>query len=128
MEVVRVVQPLHPGGSDASVMGRLPLLLNLVMAAATPAPALAQQPLRTLPVPGSCPLAPRTSGPSCAPSSSGTGRGAIEKVGRSCPLGYYASGNYCLSSPSNQRQAIPKRGRSCPLGWFSSGEYCIESR
>ena len=53
--------------------------------------------------------------------------GAIEKAGNSCPLGFYASGNYCLSSPSNEREAIQKTGNSCPLGWFSSGSYCVNN-
>jgi hypothetical protein len=43
-----------------------------------------------------------------------------------CPLGYDASGNYCLSSPSIEREAIQKTGNSCPLGWFSSGSYCVK--
>ncbi len=46
----------------------------------------------------------------------------------SCPLGYYSSGNYCLSNLSNEREAIQKTGNSCPLGWFSSGSYCLKSR
>jgi hypothetical protein len=46
----------------------------------------------------------------------------------SCPLGFYGSGNYCVSSPSNDREAIQKTGNSCPLGWFSSGSYCVKSR
>ena len=33
-----------------------------------------------------------------------------------------------LSSPSNDREAIQKTGKSCPLGWYSSGNYCIKSR
>jgi hypothetical protein len=49
-------------------------------------------------------------------------------LGYSCPLGYYSSGRYCVSSPSNNRQAIPKQGSSCPLGWFGSGGYCVQSR
>jgi len=53
--------------------------------------------------------------------------GPLPKLG-GCPLGYYASGNYCLSSPSNDREAIQKTGNSCPLGWFSSGSYCVKSR
>lgn len=28
----------------------------------------------------------------------------------SCPLGYYAPANYCVSSPSNHREAIQKIG------------------
>jgi hypothetical protein len=48
--------------------------------------------------------------------------------GSSCPLGFYASGNYCLSSPNSTREAIQKTGSSCPLGWFSSGSYCVKNR
>jgi hypothetical protein len=62
------------------------------------------------------------------PSRGGNARGALEKSGSSCPLGFYTSGSYCVSSPSNNRQAIPKQGSSCPLGWFSSGSYCVQSR
>ena len=51
----------------------------------------------------------------------------LPKVG-GCPLGFYSSGNYCISSPSNEREAIQKTGKSCPLGWFSSGSYCVKSR
>jgi hypothetical protein len=47
-------------------------------------------------------------------------------LGGNCPLGFYSSGNYCLSSPSNDREAIQKTGNSCPLGWFSSGSYCVK--
>ena len=50
----------------------------------------------------------------------------LARVG-GCPLGYYASGSYCLSSPSNEREAIKKTGNSCPLGWFSSGSYCVKN-
>ena len=90
--------------------------------------ALAQQPVRPLPKVGGCPLGYYASGSYCVPSRSGNTRGAIEKLGGSCPLGFYASGNYCLSSPSNDREAIHKTGNSCPLGWFSSGPYCVKSR
>lgn len=111
-------------------MGHLPLLLLTphVLAAAPTCLALAQQPAQPLPRLGSCPLGYISSGDYCIPSSSGTARGAIERVGSSCPLGFYASGDYCISSPNNERQAIPKSGRSCPLGWYSSGDYCLQSR
>jgi hypothetical protein len=61
------------------------------------------------------------------PTSGGNTRGAIEKSG-SCPLGFYSSGNYCVSSPSNNREAIQKTGNSCPLGYYGSGSYCVKSR
>jgi hypothetical protein len=89
---------------------------------------LAQQPVRPLPKVGGCPLGYYASGSYCVPSASGNTRGAIEKTGNSCPLGFYASGNYCVSSPSIEREAIQKTGNSCPLGWFSSGSYCVKSR
>ena len=51
----------------------------------------------------------------------------LPRVG-SCPLGYYASGSYCVSSPGSNREAIEKVGKSCPLGLYSSSSYCIKSR
>jgi hypothetical protein len=55
-------------------------------------------------------------------------RGALERSGGStCPLGYSASGSYCVSNPGNQRQAIPREGSICPLGYVRSGGYCLES-
>ena len=89
--------------------------------------ALAQQLVRPLPRVGVCPLGYYASGSYCVPSRSGNTLGAIKKAGNSCPLGFYASGNYCLSSPSNEREAIQKTGNSCPLGWFSSGSYCVKN-
>jgi len=86
--------------------------------------AMAQQPVQPLPKVGGCPLGYYASGSYCVPSKSGNTRGALEKTGNSCPLGFYSSGNYCISRASNNRQAIQKQGNSCPLGWFSSGSYC----
>jgi hypothetical protein len=103
------------------------LLLMLALTAMASRAALAQQPVRPLPRLGSCPLGYYASGSYCLPSS-GSSRGAIEKSGNSCPLGFYSSANYCLSSPSNHREAIQKIGNSCPLGWFTSGNYCLKSR
>ena len=52
----------------------------------------------------------------------------LPKVG-GCPVGYYASGDYCVPSKSgNSRGAIEKVGNGCPIGWFSSGRYCIKTR
>jgi hypothetical protein len=62
------------------------------------------------------------------PSSGGNSRGAIEKSGAGCPLGFYSSGSYCISSPSNEQEAIQKSGKGYPLGWYSSGGYCVKSR
>ena len=54
----------------------------------------------------------------------------IQRVGSSCPLGYYRSGGYCLPtrSPVSTREALPLYGPSCPLGWYRSGSYCVRSR
>jgi hypothetical protein len=89
--------------------------------------SFAQQPVQPLPKVGGCPLGYYASGSYCVPSRSSNTRGALEKTGGSCPLGFYSSGSYCVSSPSNQRQAIQKTGTSCPLGWYSSGSYCVKS-
>ena len=52
----------------------------------------------------------------------------IQKVGYSCPLGYYVSGSYCVPSVGNRSKwSIPKEGRSCPLGSYVSGNYCAKS-
>ncbi len=63
-----------------------------------------------------------------APRRSVFSGGAIEKTGNNCPLGFYSSGSYCVSSPNNDWSAIQKKGNTCPLGWFSSGSYCVENR
>ncbi len=108
-----------------------PALLALVaaaMATAFAAPAAAQQPLRPLPKLGSCPVGYFASGEYCVPSSGRSTRGGIEKVGNSCPVGFFSSGNYCLSGRDSTPEAIHKTGRSCPIGWFSSGDYCLKSR
>ena len=102
--------------------------LGLALSVVATSSALAQQPVRPLPKVGGCPVGYYASGDYCVPSKSGNSRGAIEKVGNGCPIGFYASGNYCLSSPSNQREAMEKRGNSCPMGWFGSGRYCVKSR
>ena len=92
-----------------------------------PIAALAQQTVQPLPKVGGCPLGYYASGSYCVPSKSGNVRGALEKTGGSCPLGFYSSGAYCVSSPGNQREAIQKTVSSCPLGWYSSGRYCVKS-
>jgi hypothetical protein len=45
-----------------------------------------------------------------------------------CPLGYYASGSYCVPSRNTTRQVIEKEGAFCPLGWYSASGYCVRSR
>ena len=39
-----------------------------------------------------------------------------------------ASESRCNHSGCLTRSAIEKTGKSCPLGWFSSGSYCVKSR
>ncbi len=102
--------------------------LGLALSVVATSSALAQQPVRPLPKVGGCPVGYYASGDYCVPSKSSNSRGAIEKVGNGCPIGFYASGSYCLSSPSNQREAMEKEGNSCPMGWFSSGRYCVKTR
>ena len=106
----------------------LPMGMFALLSVVATSSALAQQPVRPLPKVGGCPVGYYASGDYCVPSKSGNSRGAIEKVGNGCPIGFYASGNYCLSSPSNQREAMEKQGNSCPMGWFSSGRYCVKNR
>jgi hypothetical protein len=106
----------------------LPLGALALLSVVATSSALAQQPVRPLPKVGGCPVGYYASGDYCVPSKSGNSRGAIEKVGNGCPIGFYASGHYCLSSPSNQREAMEKQGNSCPMGWFSSGRYCVKTR
>jgi len=44
--------------------------------------------------------------------------------GQWCPVGWMASGNYCVPGSDKAPAAIPKNGR-CPAGWRESGSYCI---
>ena len=104
------------------------VLPALLVVAASASAALAQEPVQPLPKVGVCPLGYYASGSYCVPSKNGNVRGAVEKKGGSCPLGFYSSGAYCVSSPSNNREAMQKQGISCPLGWYSSGSYCVKSR
>lgn len=104
-----------------------PWLLLMLALTLANGSALAQQPVRPLPKVGGCPLGYYASGSYCVPSASDNTRGALENR-QQLPLGFYGSGNYCVSSPSNDREAIQKTGNSCPLGWFSSGTYCVKSR
>ena len=63
------------------------VLPALLVVAAAPA-ALAQQPVSPLPKVGGCPSGYYSSGSYCVPSKSGNIRGALEKTGNSCPLGF----------------------------------------
>jgi hypothetical protein len=54
----------------------------------------------------------------------------IERVGSSCPIGYYISGEYCVPSgnavPSYRAYPLGEKSQ-CFLGWFRVGGYCIKS-
>ncbi|AJD58369.1 hypothetical protein [Synechococcus elongatus] len=72
---------------------------------------------------GSCPLGYYASGSYCVPGRQA--RPAVLKLGN-CPVGWYASGNYCLASQT-ARPVIPKLG-SCPIGSYANGNYCVLTR
>jgi hypothetical protein len=44
--------------------------------------------------------------------------------GQWCPVGWVASGSYCVPGSDKAPQAVPKNGW-CPSGWRESGSYCI---
>jgi hypothetical protein len=44
--------------------------------------------------------------------------------GQWCPVGWLASGNYCVLGSDKAPQAVAKNGW-CPAGWRESGSYCI---
>ena len=46
------------------------------------------------------------------------------RLGEWCPVGWSASGNYCVPASDKAPQAVPKKGW-CPAGWRESGSYCI---
>jgi len=50
----------------------------------------------------------------------------VQRIGSSCPNGYYSSGNFCKGFP-NAKHAIPNPGGGgCPNGYYSSGgNYCV---
>ena len=74
------------------------VLLSLPLLTVLATSALAQQPVRSLPKSGSCPIGYYSSSGYCVPNRSGNTRGAIEKSGKSCPIGWFSSGNYCVKN------------------------------
>jgi hypothetical protein len=46
------------------------------------------------------------------------------RPGQWCPVGWMASGSYCVPGSDKAPAAIPKNGW-CPAGWRESGSYCI---
>jgi len=53
----------------------------------------------------------------------------VPRVGNGCPLGFYASGGYCMPSASNRNQwaVVKEKQQSCPLGSYVSGSYCVKN-
>lgn len=50
------------------------------------------------------------------------------KLGATCPIGYEASGSYCIPNANTRCRAMPKIDATCPIGFTSSGgDYCIET-
>jgi hypothetical protein len=47
-----------------------------------------------------------------------------KQLGQRCPVGWMASGSYCVPGSDKAPAAIPKNGW-CPAGWRKSGSYCI---
>ena len=59
-----------------------------------------------------------------SPVSSLENNKVIEKIGFSCPTGFYASGGFCKAYKNNKRSVILNRDRkNCPSGYFSSANY-----
>lgn len=63
--------------------------------------------------------------PYCLPKAGGADR--IQRVGSSCAVGYFATGQCCEALHRDTKKAVPKiKGAACPSGWFaSSGDYCV---
>jgi hypothetical protein len=49
------------------------------------------------------------------------------RLGTTCPVGYEASGNYCMPNANTKCRAMPKLGATCPGYTSSGGNYCIET-
>jgi len=75
----------------------------------------------------SCPSGYYKSGEYCVQGSD-RARTAIERAGKSCPSGYYRSGEYCMAGSERAKPAITRQGSSCPSGYYRSGEYCVQNR
>ena len=75
----------------------------------------------------SCPTGYYKSGEYCVQGSD-RARPAIERAGKSCPSGYYRSGDYCMAGSERAKPAITRQGSSCPRGYYRSGEYCVPSQ
>lgn len=75
----------------------------------------------------SCPSGYFKSGEYCVQGSD-RAKPAIERAGKSCPSGYYRSGEYCMAGSERAKPAITRQGSSCPRGYYRSGEYCMQNR
>jgi hypothetical protein len=55
----------------------------------------------------------------------------IQRVGETCPLGYWRNGGYCVVSPGavEVRDTLPNPALdTCPLGWYRAKGYCLRTR
>jgi hypothetical protein len=75
----------------------------------------------------SCPSGYFKSGEYCVQGSD-RAKPAIERAGKSCPSGYYRSGEYCMAGSERAKAAITRQGSSCPRGYYRSGEYCVANQ
>ena len=58
-------------------------------------------------------------------TTTATAQTPIPRVGDSCPIGTYKSGDYCKPFKSSEDEIIiQKSGSKCPTGFYSSGDYC----
>ena len=55
----------------------------------------------------------------------------IQRVGETCPLGYWRNGGYCVVSPGavEARDTLSYPGlENCPMGWYRAKGYCLRTR
>jgi len=71
----------------------------------------------------SCPTGYYKSGDYCVPRNDAT-LPAMERQGSSCPSGFRKSGDYCIANKADAPHVIEREGSSCPSGYYRSGKYC----
>jgi len=109
------------------IMSRILMALMIYIASASSVSAAPK--IQALPVEkigNSCPVGYFNSGVYCMPRGDKS-RFALRKIGNTCPSGYYNSGSYCVASSDRSKFAMP-RIRYCPIGYMTSGNYCLSNR